>query len=144
MMVNSKFDTDLNPCMHIWVQRSWKQLIDWPLSRQHREIDIPKNIVSHSYVWNTGVSFSQVMSKHPWEKIHGCLKSDICNKDGKHLRVTELSVRGFGWWISVIIGNWHPQFSSEYLCLNLVVIESKGLFRRVISKQMDRGWPQKK
>ena len=95
-----------------------------------------------------GVSPSQGISEHPWDKIHRLLCYQICNKDGKHLmgrdnnfRGTDLGVRGFEGCISESIGNLTFNFLKAGIHVAMELLGAlKGLFRGVIPKKTRVGW----
>ena len=66
-VVNFEFDTEPNPCMYIWMQRSFYQ---------------PTLV---SFFWCEKLGGLYHKASHPLEKIHGFLKPNFCNKYSKHL-----------------------------------------------------------
>ena len=88
-MVNIEFDTELNPCMYIWVQKSVCKQLDKPHPKQHRKFDISSNIVSSLVCKKLEHPSHKLCSNTFGRRFMDALKSDFCNKNIKHIRGTQ-------------------------------------------------------
>ena len=101
-------------------------------------------------VLKNGVPSHKLCSNTLGRRFMDALKSDFCNKNGKHIRGTQhnirgldLHVRGFGGCISESIGIWHPSFSCGYPCLNGVIVSLESIVLSYYSQIDERGMTDK-